>query len=180
MEHPTHTFDTEQASYLARVLNELDIRISSLRSASPLKYSNGLPAFRVHRNGVNGAAFASGVPVKITFTTASFNTVAGSFDFGTSEYVVPYTGIYCFNVSASSVSSDISLAVGIDVNGTRVSANTHINTGASGSALLSSITDTLSLNAGDKVSASVFWVSVGSFAVYGLPDITNFSGFKVE
>jgi hypothetical protein len=180
MEHPTHTFDTEQASYLARVLNELDIRISSLRSASSLKYPNGLPAFRVHRNGVNGAAFANGVETKITFTTADFNTVEGSFDFGTSEYVVPHTGIYSFTISVSAATSNVSLAVGIHVNGVRRAASTHVNSSASGDVLLDNVSDIMLLHAGDRVHASVIWLSAGSFAVFGLPDVTNFSGFKVE
>lgn len=179
MEHPTHTFDTEQASYLARVLNELDIRINSLRAASSLKYPNGIPAFRVHRNGVDGAPIAGSVITKITFTTADFNTVPGSFDFGTSEYVVQYAGVYSFTVSASSATPDVPIAAGIHVNGVRRASSTHVNTGGV-IVLLDNVSDIMSLNAGDRVHASVLWLSGSSFAISGLPDITNFSGFKIE
>lgn len=99
MENPTHTFDSEQSAYLARVLYELELRNELLeQKVNALQvYQNKLingPAFSARLNPVT--SLPNNVATKVAFNIEEFDTHS-CYDTTLSRFTPNVNGIYIIN-----------------------------------------------------------------------------------
>lgn len=140
-----------------------------------------IPAFRVHRNGVD-QSFSVSTATKIQFTTEEFDTNS-NFDNATNYRFTPtVAGKYIFTLSVESSSSMASTKVWrcyIYKNGSRVATGSGNASGGSNGAISVCSTILDANGSTDYFEAYIYSDDAGSLAIYGSSTNTHFSGCRI-
>lgn len=86
--------------------------VGSVPSAKPVPKFQRKTAFKVYSS--TGQSLSAGVPVKLNWTAALYD-LGNNFNLTTDQYVVPYQGLYQYNVLLVNVNTPAAATYGVTI-----------------------------------------------------------------
>lgn len=136
------------------------------------KFKNGVPSFRVDRNGLNTSGFTA--ETTLVFTTERFGNVPGAFNSGTGEYVLKIPGVYNITTSFLTVNPNIFCQSILYVN------NVNTMTAVQSDNTTPVITNTINIKITSAATLRMAVLFGANNAVQGSINATYMTGHKVE